>query len=73
MGTVSVEIIQQVAEQKGISAAELPPLYEALDPDALDELVTAAPRDTELAVQFQYEGYTVTVTDRGNIDISPDS
>lgn len=41
------------------------PLYEAVDPDALDALVASGDgRDADLTVTFTYCDYTVTVADR---------
>lgn len=42
----------------------LPPLYAAIDPDALDGVITTASEGT---VTFQYEGYDVTVHADGRI------
>lgn len=60
--TVSEEVIRSVADAKGIEPTELPPLYDTLDPDALDS-VFAASSVVRGKVIFEYEGFLVTVTD----------
>lgn len=57
--TVSERVIQTVATASGTDALELPPLWDAIEPDALDTLV-AGMADGE--VSFAYAGYDVTVT-----------
>ena len=50
------------------SVDELPPLYEAIDPDALEALFVT--HDTAGRVKFQYAGTIVTVYADRTIDIS---
>ncbi len=57
-GTPSVTVVNTVADVEGTSFTELPPLYEAVDPDALDAMCAG---DTSGRVTFEYHGYTVTV------------
>lgn len=58
-GMVSEQVIQQVAATADTDVLNLPPLYDAVDPDALDALVSGM---TEGAVSFTYAGHEVTVT-----------
>jgi len=69
-GELAVRIVSAVADRKSLSVDSLPPLYESIEPDALEELVghAATMHDTELVVQFTYAGYIVTV--RGSKEIS---
>ena len=69
-GELGVRIVSAVADRKSLSVDSLPPLYESIEPDALEELVghAATMHDTELVVQFSYAGYIVTV--RGSQEIS---
>lgn len=47
------------------TAAALQPLYDVIDPDALDSFVSAAnSRGSDCSVQFTYGGCFVTVTPR---------
>lgn len=59
----SQAIVERVAALEEIDHTELDPLYEAIDPDALDTLVETTGRsDSPLQVEFTYHGYEVTVT-----------
>lgn len=57
--TVSERVIQNVATATGTDALELPALWDAVDPDALDAAVETM---TDGEVSFAYAGYEVTVT-----------
>ncbi|MEM4781832.1 MAG: HalOD1 output domain-containing protein [Halalkalicoccus sp.] len=71
--SVSESIVVAVADEEGVSPMEGPPLYSAIDPDALDTFVDSLdgtrdePRGT---VTFAYGGYEVTVTGAGDISIT---
>lgn len=59
-----LRVIHAVAEHSGTDPTDLPPLYEAVDPDALDALFgpTAADDTREGGeVSFIYAGYRVRV------------
>ena len=62
--TTSVRVIRTVADTTDRDASELPPLYGAVDPDALDALVEGM-ADGEIT--FTYAGQHVTVTSSGHI------
>lgn len=55
--------------------AEMPPLYETVDLDALDRLFTTAnPHDgANAAVSFTFGGYRITVSESGRGYIAPAS
>lgn len=64
----SEAVIYRVAEQQDVDPVELPPLYESIDPDALDSLVqSSAASDSQLEVEFTYAGHDVTVTGSGTV------
>lgn len=56
---LAVEVVEVVADAKGVDPFDLGPLAEAIDPDALDALVSHAPG--ALRIEFEYEDRTVTV------------
>ena len=63
---VAVAVIEAVAAAAGRDPTELPPLYETVDPDALDSLFAhrrqrSAPDECRFA--FAYAGYDVVVSD----------
>jgi len=57
---VSVAIIREIASIEGVAPEELEPLYDAIDTDALDELVRR-PDSQHVTVEFEYGEYTVRV------------
>ncbi|MFD1685311.1 HalOD1 output domain-containing protein [Halobellus litoreus] len=64
--TVSEQIVEHVASATDTDPLELPPLYESIDPDALNALV-AGPGDVEIT--FPYAGREVCVESGGAISI----
>lgn len=63
---ISSGVIDAVAEATETDPLDLhPPLFEAIDPDALDTLVASA--SAPLQIQFEYVGVQVTVEHTGTI------
>ncbi|WP_226008222.1 HalOD1 output domain-containing protein [Natrinema salinisoli] len=58
---ISTKIIEHIAKKEGTEPVELPPLYEAIDPDLLERLFAPKKDGAERPgrVEFQYNGYTV--------------
>lgn len=54
---ISSQIVEAVADSKDTKQTELPPLYDTIDPDALDIIV----QEDSITVSFQYAGYAVEV------------
>jgi len=48
----------------------LPPLYESIDPDALNRICQSATDETEMRVTFTYCGYELTVKNGDEIIVS---
>lgn len=68
--TPSLEIIEQVASLEETDPLALPPLYDTVDPEALDSLVHSSAADgarAESTVRFTYCGYDVRVEADGDI------
>jgi hypothetical protein len=67
---ISMKVIQTVADEKGVDPTELPPLGEQINPDALNELVERAKKDSTSAVDvtFTFSGVTVRVHDGDGIE-----
>ncbi|ODR80855.1 hypothetical protein BG842_02515 [Haladaptatus sp. W1] len=61
--SIVVLIQAAIAARDGPDPSECPPLYEAIDPDALDTLFAPLHRESERngKVMFEYCGYLVTV------------
>lgn len=61
-------IVTKIAERAGQEVSELePPLYEAIDADALAEVVHS---EAVREVQFSYQEFEVVVDDRGEVRVS---
>ena len=56
-------IVNQIAVHEGIEPLELPPLYDSVDPDALNDVFT--PTKTGVSrtgtISFSYCGYSIVV------------
>ncbi|MXR20340.1 HalOD1 output domain-containing protein [Halobacterium bonnevillei] len=63
----SVRISDKVSANAGCDVVELPPLYDAIDPEQLDSLVETM---TDGAVSFRYTGHDITVTSDGTVTLS---
>ncbi|WP_339104716.1 HalOD1 output domain-containing protein [Haloterrigena salinisoli] len=73
-GDISIAVVTAIASERGVEPTELPPLYESLDPDALDALFaptrTGGPRRGRL--EFTYAGHEVVVECGSDLEISVD-
>lgn len=73
----SLAVVETIASREGVDSAELDvPLYEAVDPDALDALFRKAPAARSggpVRIEFTYCGYRVTVGSDGSVQVSADS
>lgn len=65
---VSEQIVRAVADTVDTDTLELPPLYEAIDPDALDRLIEGM---TSGEISFIYAGYEVTVRSDSTVELTP--
>lgn len=63
----SVRIVYSVAEQTNTDPRELPPLYDTIDTDALNRLLTTL---DDAQIQFEYAGQVVTVQGTGAIHVT---
>lgn len=65
-------VVEAVADAEGIGAVELtPPLYDAIDTEALDTLFTGIGSKGQLTgyVTFSYNGYDITVSGEDDVSI----
>ncbi|WP_265109557.1 HalOD1 output domain-containing protein [Halosolutus halophilus] len=67
-------IVAAVADAKGVDVLALPPLWDVIDPEALEEVFAPTDHDRRQRrggrVEFGYCGYDVTVTCADSIDVS---
>ncbi|WP_433631985.1 HalOD1 output domain-containing protein [Halomicrococcus sp. NG-SE-24] len=75
----STAVVQTVAAEIGVPPQELRPLYQTINPDALDSLFSSKDQSNlrsneNIVVSFEFEGCDVTVSGDGCIAIVlPDS
>lgn len=60
-------VVEEVARVKDTDPLELDPLYQVVDPDALNELVAHAA--DAVTIDFEYEGHVVTVRGDGHVTV----
>lgn len=65
----SEKVVKAVAAKTGTDPLELPPLYETIDPDALDALVESS-GERSLQLEFQFAGRHVVVDGTGGVGVS---
>lgn len=59
---VCTQIVQAVADLEGTDPCELTPLYEFIDPDALEALFAPTiEHERRGQVEFSYHGYHITI------------
>ncbi len=65
---LSVAVIESLAEAKGITPVDIEqPLYDVVDPDALDRLFTDGESPVSGRVVFDFEAHEITVHSDGDI------
>ncbi|WP_165874959.1 HalOD1 output domain-containing protein [Natrarchaeobius oligotrophus] len=72
--SVSITVVQKIAALDGTQPAELdPPLYEAIDTDALDALFRPADAEggSSVRIEFTYNGYSVLVCGPDDVRVDP--
>lgn len=67
----TVAVTDALAEADGVDATDIPPLYEVIDPDALDALFAdrGSDVDAELLVSFRFREWNVFVSSEGRIRV----
>lgn len=63
--SMSAAVVDAIAAADGVEPTDLEPLYEAVDPEALDDLFRTSPG----SVTFEFNGYRVTVTSAGDVEL----
>lgn len=69
-GNVSEAVVLAVAEAKSLDPTSVDPLYEVVDPDALDALFSSAPT-ADGVVFFSLAGCSVRVQSGGLVHAAP--
>lgn len=68
---VATSVVQAVAAATEEEPAELPPLVDGIDPDALEGLVDSLHERGAGSVRFAFNGCRVTVDGSGTIEVRP--
>ena len=64
---ISLRVVESLAAAREIEPLDMdPPLFDVIDPEALDRLFRS---DAECRVTFEYEGHEVVVRNDGRISI----
>lgn len=63
-----LSIVSEIADKEETSLANLPPLYETLDTEALQAFVESA-EDITVSIEFVYNDYTVRIGSDGDIEV----
>lgn len=70
----SLAVIEKVAAREGVDPMDLDEsLFEAIDPDALDELVRSSPDGnpaSDFSITFPFHGYEITVSSDGAVQLA---
>lgn len=64
--TPAERVVERVSEAAGIDPLTLPPLYDAIEPDALDALIGSM---VQGSISFEYAGHQVAVDSHGTITV----
>lgn len=70
--TIGLAIVRTVADRRGVESSELPPLYDWVDPEALERVFDAPTSDSmsERRFVFDYAGHTITVEQDDELSIT---
>lgn len=63
--TPGMRVVDKVAIRAGVDPEELPPLYDAIDPDAIAIVF----QNDSAQLVFEYAGYTIRITDENRIQV----
>lgn len=67
----AITIVREVADREGVDCTELPPLYNIIDPDALEALADSLAQDSdEGEIQFAYCGYQILIDSDGHVIVT---
>ena len=72
--TVSTQILNEVAAIDGTDPVDLPPLFDAIDPDALESVFEPTMNGNRRIgrIEFTYAGYEISVEHDGETVVTVD-
>lgn len=71
VGRVSEAVVDAIADAAGTDPLSIDPIYDAIDPDALEMLFRGT--GSEVTLRFDHEGFSVEVDGHGTIRVGPES
>lgn len=73
--SITLEIVQKVAQSKGVDPIDLhPPLHTTIDTEALNNLFKSTKNgQREGTVRFEYNGHVVQVEADGTVEVENDT
>ncbi|WP_049927107.1 HalOD1 output domain-containing protein [Halopiger goleimassiliensis] len=71
-GPAAVAVVDAVSAVSGTDPIDLPPLYETIDPDAVNALLEASDPDSPVRIEFSYAGYDVVLRDGPRVTVRTD-
>ncbi|MFB6222277.1 MAG: HalOD1 output domain-containing protein [Haloarcula sp.] len=66
----STAVTEYISAITGREQTDFAPLYETIDPEALDSLIDDAERPTPVSISFEHAGHSVTVQSDGEVVIT---
>ncbi|WP_170155624.1 HalOD1 output domain-containing protein [Halopiger aswanensis] len=63
--TPSMRVVDKVATRTGVDPEELPPLYDAINPDVIETVL----QTDSARVVFEYAGHTIIITEESQIRV----
>ena len=65
----SAAVTEHISAMTGREQTDFEPLYETIDPEALDSLADSSGRSTPVRISFEYAGHSTTVRSDGELII----
>lgn len=66
--SVTASVVEKIADAEGVGVYDIEPLFESVDPDALETVFEDSPAADHVTVEFVHSGYHVTI-DGGRISV----
>ncbi|QLD88808.1 hypothetical protein HWV07_07075 [Natronomonas salina] len=66
--SVTASIVEKIAAAEGASEVDITPLFESIDPDAIDTMFADARASAHVTIEFTHDGYDVRI-DGGEVSI----
>ncbi|QRV17476.1 hypothetical protein JMJ58_21225 (plasmid) [Haloterrigena salifodinae] len=70
---VATTVVQRVATVTDREVTQLPSLYDAIDPDALEAVIRSIGTEASMGVRFSYAGHRIIVDGTGTVNIESES